>query len=366
MRPELSLLLFAVVPIAAMPITANTPAEARPYLRSGRPVTDATTTLREKYWDIFVKWTIDEGLDLQNILLNYMHNVDDLNFILVRYGRVLYSAGKSYNQFAETVNALTALKPGLRRMMTAAWDLGMSWTKQEPSQHHIPLPLPILLSLISLSLLWGWVSMAGALALGFGGLLRPGELLGAFRGDFLLPQDTGFSAPFVLLTIREPKSRFTFARQQTAKVDSADLVSVIVLAYKDLPRNCKLWNFSGQTLRTRFRSLLQALQLPLRSVPGSRCLDLGSLRSGGATFIILATENGELCRRRGRWANAKMMEIYVQECMALQYMSMVSDISRHYILELAGSFQLVFQRANQYKSRKIPEHAWYFLFSSSQ
>ena len=197
-----------------MPIFASTPAETRrmnermerPELRAGRPVTDATTGLRERYWDIFKRWAFSEGLDLDDIVLTYMYNSDELNFILVRYGRTLYAAGKTYNQYAETLNALTALKPGLRRVMTAAWDLGIAWTKQEPSQHHILVPGPILIAMISVAIMWGWMSTAGLLALGFGGLLRPGEMVAALRQDLLLPSDTGFTTSFVLLSIREPKS----------------------------------------------------------------------------------------------------------------------------------------------------------------
>ena len=364
--------LLLVVRVEAMPIAAVTPAEnrraaerrQRPDLRPGRPVTDATTGLRERYWDIFLRWAYNEGLDIDATLLDYMYNIDELNFIMVRYGRELYRAGKTYNQFAETLNALTTLKPGLRRMLTAAWDLGLSWTKQEPSQHHIPLPVPILLAMISLSLTWGWVYMAGILALGFGGLLRPGEIVNALRSDLLLPRDSGFSAAFVLLTIREPKSRFTYARVQTAKVDSADLVSVIDLAFRGLTPGARLWPFSAQTLRTRLRSLMSSLQLPTTSSPGQRCLDLGSLRSGGATFIILSTENGELCRRRGRWANAKMMEIYVQESMAIQYMSMIPSTTRHLVIEAASLFQHLLMSAQRFQEASIPTHLWYVLFSS--
>ena len=124
-----------------------------------------------------------------------------------------------------------------------------------------------------------------------------------------------------LLSFREPKSRFTYAKQQRARVDSQDLVAIIDLAVCDLQPHNRLWPYNAQTLRSRFKSILAALKLPMVSALGDRCLDLGSLRSGGATFIILTAENGELCRRRGRWATFKMMEVYVQECMALRYMT---------------------------------------------
>ena len=182
---------------------------------------------RERYWNVFLRWSAEEG---------YHANVDEIHCLMIKHGRVLYAVGKSCNQYAETLNSLTTRKPGLRRLLTAAWDLGYAWTSGEPSQHHIPLPVLILLGMTTVSLMWGWLRMAGILALGFGGLLRPGEIVSALRSGLLLPRDSGFSANLILLSTREPKSRFTYAKQQTAKVDSQDLVAIIDLAFRDMRR----------------------------------------------------------------------------------------------------------------------------------
>ena len=123
--------------------------------------------------------------------INYHSNVDEINCLLIRFGRVLYSAGTACNQYAEALDALTARKFGLRRLLTAAWGLGYAWTSRELSQHHIPLPVPIVPAMISVSIMWGWLHLAGILALGFGGPLRPGKLVNALRSDLLLPRDSG-------------------------------------------------------------------------------------------------------------------------------------------------------------------------------
>ena len=44
-----------------------------------------------------------------------------------------------------------------------------------------------------------------------------------------------------------------------------------------------------------------------------------SLRPGGATHLLLVTEDPELCRRRGRWLSSRVMEIYLQEVIATTY-----------------------------------------------
>jgi hypothetical protein len=140
--PLLLGLLCSIDCAGAMPINPRTPAEnrrvfersLRPDLASGRPVTDATLNLREKYWQAFIAWTTENGYGFEQALELYHANIEEINFVLVKYGRTLYRAGKSYNQYAETINCLVSKKPGLRRLMTAAWDLGFSWSKQEPSQ----------------------------------------------------------------------------------------------------------------------------------------------------------------------------------------------------------------------------------------
>ena len=168
------------------------------------------------------------------------------------------------------------------------------------------------------------------------------------------------------MSIKEPKSRFTYARHQSTKIDSEDLVQLLSFAFSDLRPHEKLWPYSAQTLRSRFKSVLTALTLSTVSVPGNRCLDLGSLRSGGATSIILMTENSELCRRRGRWANHRMMEVYVQETMALQYMSLIRPHVRNRIVTVSSFFLAVFEQASKLAAAKIPESTWFTILSRRQ
>ena len=275
----------------------------------GRPVLPTTGSNREKLLDGFLHWAVEEGLDFKWMLDHHYECIDEINLVLSRYGRLAYDAGKSYNSYAELLNAITSWKPSIRRLLQGAWDLGYSWKRLEPGEHHIAMPPQILLAMVTTSLLWGWVNFAGCLSLAFAGLLRPGEVLAATRDELLLPSDCGGTAGFALLSIREPKSRFTNARHQSAKVDIPDLLRVCELAFSRMAPGQRLWPFSGQTFRSRFKSVLSSLSLPSSSTNELRALDPGSLRAGGATYIIQMTECGELCRRRGRWANYKMMEL---------------------------------------------------------
>ena len=363
--------LLCFPPVAAMPITPLTAGDvfrARhrsdiPGLPEGRPVLARTGSLRSRYFVSFQKWVDEIGVDLEFLLSNYHENVEEINCLLTRYGRELYRGGRTYNQFAETINELTSRKPPLRRLVQSAWDLGYTWRKVEPSVHHIAMPAMVLLAVLSTCFAWGWTRLAGCFALMWGGLLRPGEMTNATRGDLLLPDDVQSQMPFCLLAVKEPKTRFSNARHQSVKVDVPELLQIIRLAFLDLSDSSFLWPYSAQTLRLRLKQILAALKLQADSLPDSRALDLGSFRAGGATFIIQATEDGDLLQRRGRWANRKMMEIYVQEVSAILYLKRVPDDVRQHVLQVAGAFPNFLTEAWKFKHAKIPENVWYILFS---
>ena len=312
-------------------------------LVEGRRVLPQTSSLRKHLYSAFIRWTLDEGLEWENLLANSHAFLDEINSILISYGRALYSSGRPYLHYVETINALSAAKPSLRRQLQSAWSLAFGWLQQEPGLHHTSMPAQVLLALLSTSLLWGWVRVAGCLALGWGALRRAGGLASATRRQLLLPVDVNHTINHALLTILEPKTRFTAAKHQCAKLDAPDLLQLTQLAFGRLQKHQKLWHFSAQTLRQR------------------RCLDLGSLRAGGATWLLSTTENAELTRRRGRWINAKTMEIYVQEVSSATFLLDLDTKVRETILYLASIFPDVLQRAIFLTESNVPEASWPYI-----
>eukprot|EP00435_Cladocopium_sp_Y103_P038149 s1304_g10.t1 len=147
------------------------------------------------------------------------------------------------------------------------------------------------------------------LALTWGALLRVGEFTGALRRDLLLPCDTGYTNNFALLALREPKTRFTAARHQCAKLDIPDLLRVVHIAFARLQPHQKLWSKSSQTLRLRFKQLMCELGVGPSVRINGKSLDLGSLRPGGATWVLQTTEDSEFLRRRGRSCTAVLFAL---------------------------------------------------------
>eukprot|EP00435_Cladocopium_sp_Y103_P019932 s4028_g4.t2 len=328
--------------------------QLRPPVPPGRPVLPVTQQRRAKLLDAFLIWAVEEGLDVMTMLQQHHWYIDDLNLILERYGRSMYQCGKTYGGYAETLNAITSWKPALRRLLGGAWDFGYAWSRHEPSVHHSAMPGPVALAMITTAIIWGWTQFAGVFALMWAGLLRPGEALAATRADLLLPSDGDRTLPFGLLSIKDPKTRTTNARHQSAKIDMADMLRVVELFLGPLKPFQKLWPYSGNTLRSRFRCILQALQLPLVPHNDTRPLELASIRAGSATWLMQMVESGDLLQRRGRWANRKMMDIYIQEVTAQIYLQKVPAATKDIVLAVADSFLLVLNKAEALLRARIP------------
>eukprot|EP00434_Breviolum_minutum_P034390 symbB.v1.2.030438.t1/scaffold3423.1/size57148/1 len=352
---------------------ADDPTRDRP-LRSKSPGIDFSKLSRDELFDIFshhklkrwaANWArlIIRGIDLDALLENSHVWVEEINILLCRFGRQLFEAGKTYNQYAETINSITSIRPSLRRQMQGAWDLGYAWMRQEPSQHHLAMPGVVLLSMITTALMWGRVFFAGCLALGWGSLLRPGEIFNMQRRNLLFPSDGGFSVSYCLVSLMEPKTRFTAARHQCTRLDIPDLLQVAVLAFEKMDVNRYIWPYSPQTFRNRFKAALTSIGLPTSPTPSLKALDPGSLRAGGASWLMQVTDSGDIVRRRGRWQNSRIMEVYVQEVSSLIYLQFLDSKVKSMVLDLASHFTAVLERAQSLYAAKIPYHIWYVLFS---
>ena len=106
--------------------------------------------------------------------------------------------------------------------------------REEPHSHHVALPWQVLLAVLPTALVWGWLRVAGVVALSWGGVLRIGEVLAARPSDLLLPSEVHHTTSTAFLAVAEPKTRFKAARHQSAKLDQPDLLRVIQLAFQHL------------------------------------------------------------------------------------------------------------------------------------
>ena len=333
-------------------------------LMAGRPVLPATRNSREKLVSQFSIWLREAGYDLDELLDGAYRNPELLVKRLTEYGSQLYDAGRPYNHYAETINGLASLKPTIRRLMAGAWDLAFTWLREEPYEHHLACPYQVLLGALTLAIIWGWPRVAAVLALTWGSVCRIGEVLGAIRKDLILPEDTGFAVQWVMLRVGEPKTRFRAARHQMARLDWQDLAALVTMVFARVDKTERLWPWSSQLLRTRFKQLLHGLKLPAKHGPRGRPLDLGSLRAGGATHLLLMCEDAELVRRRGRWISSRTMEIYLQEAQSTVFFPQLDSAVKAHIMTLACAFPAALRRMRSLLEGNYPYAAWPFFMQS--
>ena len=327
-------------------------------LQADRVVLQQTRDRRENLLLAFDVWL---GANLRTTLERLLEpsclDCDAVAEALVSYGKDMYQAGKSYGRFSETINAVTAKRPMLRRRVAIAWDLAFNWVVDEPHEHHTALPLSVMLACVTLSLLWGWTREAAVIALAWTGVLRVHEVLQATRRDLVLPEDAAPGHISALLMIRSPKTRGRAARHQSTRIDPTDVVQLLSAVYKKAIPSEPLWPLSPATLRKRFSCLLAALGIAPRE-DGSYIYSLSSLRPGGATYWLAATEDAEFVRRKGRWLSTRVLEIYLQETSVATYQRNLSEETKSRINDLCRSFSRVLSKAIFLKESRVPENAW--------
>ena len=334
------------------------------HLQQGRPVTAKTQHQRDKLLAEFGIWLSSRSIDLQEVVAPEGMDVERVNHLLELYGRDMFAAGRPYGHYSETINAVTSKRPKMKRMVQQAWDLAYTWLREEPPVHHIAIPWQVVVALLSTALMWNWVNEAGIVALSFGAVTRIGEALMASREDLILPRDLNFTVDYALLTIKEAKTRFRSARHQAAKLDQPQLLKILDLAFFNMRKDQRLWPYSPQTMRNRFQRLLKGLRLqgPLPGI--GRSIDLGSLRAAGASWLLMVSEDAELTRRRGRWITTKVMEIYVQETMALQFLQKVPEETRNVVLLGAAVFPELLEKVFSFWKNGVPQVAWNVLLGA--
>ena len=356
----------------AMPLTADSGEEIKRATRRGgvelfadRIVKSKTRTYRETLLEFFNTWLIETfSISLDSLLEARPVDAERVSELLTVFGKEMYYAGKPYGRYSETINAVAARKPAIRRNLGLAWDLAFSWQADEPREHHVAMPLSVLLAVCGLALLWGWPVEASVFALTWCGLLRIGETLAATRDDLVLPCDAAPGTGFALLRILQPKTRGRVARHQSSRIDPSDIIRLLTAVYKNSNRDSKLWSFSSTTLRRRLNLLLKALGLPTERSHGVTPFDLGSFRPGGATFLLQMFEDAEFVRRRGRWVSAKVLEVYLQEISTATFQSRITPEARQRIERVSQSFPRILEQAEWFLTSGIPPIAWRHLWST--
>ena len=100
----------------------------------------------------------------------------------------------------------------------------------------------------------------------------------------------------------------------------------------------KPWPYSAATLRRRFGQLLCALGLQSKVVNGIRPYDLGSLRPGGAPYLLNRTDDATLVQRIGRWMSYRVMTMQLPHSISktIADASSVQHFALHWLHRYTG------------------------------
>ena len=137
-------------------------------------------------------------------------------------------------------------------------------------------------------------------------MLRPGELCALTFGDLSFTDINGINVCFV--AIGKPKMRRIGPWREHVRLDDEEVIQALRRWGCGRAPEERLCSTSSFHFALNFRLIMQALRLPTQQGIG---MTPACLRSGGATFWYHVTDSTEYVRYRGRWANTRMLEVYI-------------------------------------------------------
>lgn len=229
------------------------------------------------------------------------------------YGMWLFASGAARYRLVYTLTGIQDGYPHLRPFLAPAWQVDRKWQQHEPGACRPVLSEPIMKAICSVAILWSWHRWLAVTLLGFLGMLHPAEFVTLKRSDILLPRDTLVDKAVMYVFIRSPKTS-RFARRQHCKIDDPLAVKFIDFLIGERDSNELVFPAGPTAYRRRWNAILGKLGIPyLQQHDG--CTP-AVLRGSGATHMFLCTEDIPRVQWRGRWAQAKTLEFYIQEAAA--------------------------------------------------
>ena len=159
-------------------------------------------------------------------------------------------------------------------------------------------------------------------------MLHPSEFVNLTRKDILLPQDSLLTGNVFYIHIRNPKTA-RFARRQHCKIDDFLTLKFAEKVFGDLDPSEVLFAGGMSAYRRRWDAVLNRLGVPTGQK--QKGATPAVLRGSGATHMYLQCE--DLCRVqwRGRWAQLKTIEHYIQEVAAQTLLHNLDSLAKERI-----------------------------------
>lgn len=307
-------------------------------LRTVGLVDARTLALQDKAWAGFCKWAYSRITpDAFRSAMSFPLLLAEL---IREFGYFSYSTGGSLFMFRHLVVFVQQQIPGSKIALGVCWETISRWEIAEPTERRTPVPYALFLAMVGVSLSWRWRNFTGILLLSFLGISRPGEALGAIRGDLILPSDRlENSSSIAYLRVGRAKARRRGKNVvQHLTVDNKDAVNFLEKVFGKLDSDLPLFGGSHSAFRRRWDAILEVLL-----VPTELGITPGGMRGGGCIHAFHGGMEISKLLWRMRLKHQGTLESYLQECVASTVLPLLPENSRRRIAAASTVANLLLQ-----------------------
>jgi integrase len=226
-----------------------------------------------------------------------------MDIIVMQWAECLWCEGDERSILGNGLSGLQHFIPALKRHLHGSWRLHAAWGRDEPSRPAPPLTCLQMHAMAGWFVVNGFPDIALLIILGFGCILRTGEIF------TLRTTDLEFSANKVRLILRNTKIGRRLGVTQETYSDDPWLVPRLRRFCLGLTRGSLLLQVTG----TRFRSLWSKARIA-NKLPG--VYTPYAIRRGGATALFQASGSYDVVSDVGRWRSLAVLRQYVNTAIA--------------------------------------------------
>jgi len=251
---------------------------------------------------------------------------------------VSHGRAKSWRYYLvkHAVLALQLRFPRLNRQLTETWRRLSKWEATRPWRPRIPMSRTIMLYLFLVALDQAgltdseahreqWQALAVLLRVGFGALLRPGEIFRLRSGDIQMITPPGRTL-LAVIALAGPKTAWVkgAGRSQFATLRDPESAAWLQqwLSAMEKKRANRVWPTSRSAFNKFFKECVRVAGF------GKLGFTPASLRAGGATNELLEGESMEAISFHGRWVSMASLRSYLQEGASHLVWSAIDEATR--------------------------------------
>ena len=184
-------------------------------------------------------------------------SLDDLDGIVSDFIELQWGLGEAVNDIADCLSGLHFYWPDLKGILRQSWRMFRAWRRVESPQRAPPLTLILVKAVVARAVEIGEIAFATLFSLGFHCMLRTGELMEIQYKDLELSSSVG------VLTLMSSKSGLRTGTEEAVSIRDPLVLNLLhtLIGLEQHSRGQKLWAYSPQHFRNRFRSYMQFFRI---------------------------------------------------------------------------------------------------------